>query len=162
MQVQGTQAVKEYSGAFDAGKKIYSKYGLNGLYKGYASTLARDGSFYGFYFMAYEIIMKFLQGDDKVVNPTYGFLAGGTTGMLSWLLTFPLDSLKSIAQTENFENRKYSNYRGMVTSVLKEQGMAKLYNGLGVCLLRSFPVNAITFAFYEMAKKELMQVVQRN
>ena len=106
--------------------------------------------------------MKVLQGDEKVINPTYGFLAGGTTGMISWLLTFPLDSLKSISQTESFDQRKYSSYRGMVSSVLKEQGLAKLYNGLGVCLLRSFPVNAITFAFYEVAKKELMQIVQKN
>lgn len=154
--------MKEYSGAFDAGKKIYSKYGLNGLYKGYVSTLARDGSFYGCYFLAYEIIMKILQGDEKVINPTYGFLAGGTTGMISWLLTFPLDSLKSISQTESFEQKKHSSYRAMVATVLKEQGASKLYNGLGVCLLRSFPVNAITFAFYELAKKELMQIVHKN
>ena len=132
------------------------------MYKGYVATLARDISFYGFYFLAYEMIMKALQGEDKVVNPTYGFLAGGTTGMLSWLLTFPFDSLKSITQTESFESKKYPNYRTMVASVLKEQGVKKLYNGLGVCLLRSFPVNAITFAFYEMTKKELLQAVHKN
>lgn len=110
--------------------------------------------------MFYEIIARSLQGpDSEKISAKNGFIAGGLTGIISWLVAFPFDSLKSISQTEDFENKKYKNYRHMCASVIKEGGAKKLYNGLPVCMLRAFPVNAITFAFYEIAKEQIMTSV---
>jgi solute carrier family 25 (mitochondrial carnitine/acylcarnitine transporter), member 20/29 len=108
------------------------------------------------------MICKVLKGDSEKASPLSGFIAGGTTGSISWLLTFPTDSFKSISQTEDFDNRKYSSYRDMVAKVVKEKGFGKLYSGLGVCMLRAFPVNAITFAFYEVARTNIMSSVYKN
>lgn len=156
MQIQGTMAVKQYSGAFNAGQQIAVKYGIRGLYKGFVGTLVRDSMFKAIFFTSNDLIMKAFHGNSTVINPTYAFIAGGLTGIVSWLAIFPLDSLKSIQQTESLDHKKYSGYTSMVQTVLKEQGVAKLYRGLGVCLLRSFPVNAVTFMLYNLAKTRLV------
>jgi solute carrier family 25 carnitine/acylcarnitine transporter 20/29 len=155
MQIQGKKKI--YNGSLDAGIKIFKKHGIAGVQKGWVATVVRDVGFFGLYFTFYEIIARALQGGEgDVIDPFNGFIAGGLTGIISWVSVFPTDSLKSISQTEDFENRKYKNYRHMVKTVIKEQGMKKLYNGLPVCTLRAFPVNAITFAFYELAKKQIL------
>lgn len=151
-----------YTGSLDAGQKIYQKHGLRGIWKGWTATMIRDVSFYGLYFTFYEILCKSMKGDNEKASPLIGFLAGGTTGCISWLLIFPTDSFKSISQTDNLENRKFKNYRDKLVRVVKEKGFNKLYSGLGVCLLRAFPVNAITFAFYEVAKTNIMESIYKN
>lgn len=161
MQIQGTQEVKLYSGSIDAGVKIFKKYGFSAVQKGWVATLARDSTFFGFYFMFYEIVarqIQTIQGTlDQPITPLQGFLSGGITGVASWVMTFPTDSLKSIAQTEelNPAKRVYTGYLNMVSTIMKKEGIKKLYNGLFVCTLRGFPVNAITFLFYEVARDQI-------
>ena len=161
MQIQGTKKVKLYTGSIDAGIKIFKQYGISGVAKGWVATVARDGTFFGFYFMFYEIIARLIQGskDDKI-SPLAGFVAGGATGIITWVSTFPTDSLKSIAQADSLDKskRQYTGYINMVSTVLREQGIKKLYNGLFVCALRGFPANAVTFLFYEVAKDGFMKL----
>ena len=56
--------------------------------------------------------------------------------MFSWFLTYPLDSIKTRVQNENI-------------TLLNAFNKGHLYNGLTVCLLRSFFVNSIGFFIYE-------------
>ena len=160
MQIQGTQKVQKYTGSIDAGMKLFKKWGIRGVAKGWVATLWRDGTFFGFYFMFYEVIVKMLQGSgnhDEKPSPLTGFLAGGFTGIISWVGTFPTDSLKSIAQADSLDpaKRQYRGYFNMVSKVIAENGIGKLYNGLFVCTLRAFPVNAVTFLFYELARSNI-------
>lgn len=161
MQIQGTQKIKKYSGSIDAGMKIFKKHGFQAVQKGWVATIGRDGPFFGLYFMFYEMIARALQGDNGgKITAFQGFLSGGLTGVVSWVITFPLDSLKSISQTEplNQSQRVYSGYMNMVKTVVQKEGAQKLYNGLLVCTLRGFPVNAVTFLFYEMAKDQIQNL----
>lgn len=82
--------------------------------------------------------------------------AGGITGIFSWGICFPLDCFKTLAQTESFTDPKFKGYTHMVSTVLRTKGVLSLYNGLKVCLMRGFPVNAITFLFYEISRDQIM------
>lgn len=158
MQIEGTKEVKRYSGSIDAGIKIFKQHGFAAVQKGWVATMWRDGPFFAFYFMLYEEVAKILKGgSDDPITPLQGFLAGGTTGVLSWVLTFPTDTLKSIAQTEELDagKRLYKGYFDMVRTIIKTEGIKKLYNGLLVVTLRGFPVNAVTFLCYEIARSEI-------
>lgn len=161
MQIQGTQKVKKYTGSIDAGVKIFKKHGFAAVQKGWVATVARDAPFFGFYFMFYEIVARIIQGNEGgPITPLQGFISGGVTGVISWVLTFPTDSLKSIAQTEKLDKgqRVYKSYLNMISTVLRKEGIRKLYNGLFVCTLRGFPVNAVTFLCYEVAKGEIQHL----
>jgi Mitochondrial carrier protein len=47
-----------YRGPFDAVKKIASKYGIRGIYKGQGVTFLREAMGYGAYFWAYEKLVQ--------------------------------------------------------------------------------------------------------
>ena len=70
-------------------------------------------------------------------------LAGGISGVLSWLITYPIDTIKS---------RMQSN----LCSTIKESfQIGNLYHGLGYCLLRAFIVNGASFYTYEMTLSKI-------
>ena len=57
LQIQSTDN-KIYSGPGDAVKKIVSKHGIAGLFKGQVATVTREAVGYGAYFWAYEKLMQ--------------------------------------------------------------------------------------------------------
>ncbi len=64
-------------------------------------------------------------------------LAGGISGVLSWLITYPIDTIKS---------RMQSN---LCSSIRESFRIGNLYHGLGYCLFRAFIVNGASFYTYE-------------
>ena len=73
-----------YAGPFDAMKKIFTQYGIAGIYKGQVVTLWREATGYGIYFWAYEKLMqremqrKGIRRDQ--VNPANAVLFGAAAG----------------------------------------------------------------------------------
>ena len=65
------------------------------------------------------------------------FHAGGLAGMLSWLITYPVDVMKTRIQTN------------MKITYVDALSKGKLTNGLGFCLARAYIVNSISFVVYE-------------
>ena len=67
------------------------------------------------------------------------FIAGGMAGVLSWLGTYPIDTIKTRIQTN--------------PDMTVHQALAKgnLWKGISLCLGRAFFVNAFHFYMYEKA-----------
>lgn len=81
-------------------------------------------------------------------------LAGGFAGALSWLVVYPIDVIKSNIQT--LPDRTPKPQRKILyvaRHMYQQQGMAAFFKGLSVTMIRSFPVNAITFLGYEYLLK---------
>ena len=55
----------------------------------------------GVYFMSYEWLQEVLSSDPdkKTLSPLATLMAGGTAGILNWLIAIPPDVLKSRLQT---------------------------------------------------------------
>jgi len=159
IQLQSKGTTHIYNGSVDAAVKIFKEYGFVGLQKGWVGTVVRDGPFFGVYYAIYELIMRAMKAGDPNAKTSsiQMIVAGGSTGVLSWALLFPLDTFKSIAQTEDFKNKQFKNYRHLVKDTLRTKGFSGFYNGFAVCLIRGFPVNAITFLFYELSRNMLMK-----
>lgn len=149
-----------YTGTIDAAKKIYSKYGFAGLQKGYSATLLREMVFFGVYFNSYEFIFRILNSGQNQEHKDFKkiLLAGGMTGLVTWSVVMPIDTLKTLAQAEEFEYKKYRNFRHMTSQVIKQRGLFSLYTGLSVVMWRAFPVNATRFTFWETAKNVLAPI----
>lgn len=77
--------------------------------------------------------------DKHSINQLVG---GGLAGSISWLITYPIDVLKTryITYPELFFNK--SNIYNMIFN-------KSLFNGLSYCLLRAFLANGIGYYVYK-------------
>eukprot|EP01080_Neovahlkampfia_damariscottae_P007020 gene7020-11185_t len=153
------EGVKKYNGAFDCGKKIFQERGIQGIYKGTVSTLARDVPGSGIYFAAYEIVKRaFIPKDGTAadLNSFHTLFAGGMAGLTGWIYMLPADTVKSRIQSA--EAGKYSGMMDCVRQLIKTEGYGAFYRGIGPVFLRSFPANAACFFGFETAMKLLNKI----
>jgi solute carrier family 25 carnitine/acylcarnitine transporter 20/29 len=81
-----------YRGPFDAVKKIGSKYGIRGIYKGQGVTFLREAIGYSAYFWTYEKLVQREMALKNIrreqISPgsavLYGAAAGYAVSILSW------------------------------------------------------------------------------
>lgn len=69
------------------------------------------------------------------------FISGGFSGCISWLITYPIDTIKTRKQI----------YQNLTLLQLIKQG--SLFKGITITLTRAFIVNSFCFTFYEYLKK---------
>lgn len=133
---------------------ILRTYGTDALYRGYSVNTAREMVFLGTYFSVYEHIKSFqLHNTGFSVSPSIAVpLAGGLAGALGWLVSFPLDCVKSNIQGVNLAI--YSNQRvntvAVARDLIRSKGFLGLYSGVVPSILRAFLVSSSRFSAYEM------------
>jgi solute carrier family 25 carnitine/acylcarnitine transporter 20/29 len=157
-----------FRGPFDALHKIVNGHGIRGLYRGFAVTAWREVPAFGLYFAAYDCIKESVSDllcsrwnwdtapDSNVHLWAASSLGGGFSGALTWALIYPFDVVKTRIQTAPLETpieKRRMVY--MFRKVLDEHGWRFFFRGLGVTLLRAFPVNAIIFPVYEITLEHL-------
>ena len=149
-------------------RHVYSQEGVRGLFRGYAATALRDTPSYGVYFLTYEYSKDRLLAASSLQSPLLPMLAaGGIAGCLSWLSCYPVDVVKSVIQTETAVAAGVGGV-GSVGSGLGmwdvtkrlyvEGGVGRFFRGVSPCLLRSVPVNAVTFVVYEHSQLLLQRI----
>ncbi|XP_075471193.1 mitochondrial basic amino acids transporter isoform X1 [Ascaphus truei] len=152
MQLQGTGEYKSksktYKNSLDCLVKIHRKEGLRGINRGMVTTFFRETPSFGFYFLTYDCLTRYLhcESNDSWIIPKLLF-AGGMSGIASWLSTYPIDVIKSRLQADGIGG--VNHYNGIVDCVRKSyavEGWRVFTRGLTSTLLRAFPVNAATFA----------------
>lgn len=138
---------------------------LRGIYRGLLVTASRDVVGFGTYFFCYESLMQYSTkktGQNREnLSTIFPFVNGGIAGACSWLINFPVDTVKSRYQVDGAENQpfKYRNARDCFSKILKEGGIRLLYNGLSMGLLRAFVNSAFLFPAYEFSKRFLSDYV---
>ena len=83
------------------------------------------------------------------IAPWQQLVAGGIGGIATWVVSYPMDVIKSRIQTD-------SSYRGIwhcAATSYKAEGMSVFFKGLETTIVRAFPVNAIIFITYEVLMK---------
>jgi solute carrier family 25 carnitine/acylcarnitine transporter 20/29 len=154
----GTRRGVVYKDSFDATRKIVANHGIAGLYRGLIATCCRQGPAFGIYFTSYGIIKEWGQQQHVFGNEwTACVFAGGTAGAISWGVVYPFDLLKSRIQALPLDaSKKESSLEHTTRSVVKRGGWGALYRGLGITLVRAFPVNGIIFCVYEYSLTKLI------
>lgn len=114
------------------------------IYKGLPITVVREVLAAGIYFSSYNLMKN------EYNMPT--FISGGLGGSLSWLITYPIDTVKTQYQASNCNLNTLEFIKKMAKN--KDNCLynrnSKLWNGLGLCLARGFIVNSVSFVVYEM------------
>ena len=106
------------------------------LYNGLHLTLVRDSVGFSIYFGSYNYFQS--KNNNSLIN-------GGIAGMLSWIYSFPFDTIKTIQQTHDLSFKKaYQTIK-----------FKQLIKGIHIVLIRSFIVNAGIFYSFEHIKNIL-------
>jgi solute carrier family 25 carnitine/acylcarnitine transporter 20/29 len=104
-------------------------------YSGLGLTIAREVSSSPIYFGTFHYCNDHLRQN--------AFVSGGIAGIASWIVSYPIDTLKTRRQLN----------QSLKLQQLINQG--PLYNGLTITLIRAFIVNSCCFSMYEYCKKKL-------
>lgn len=94
---------------------------------GLRATVARESLATSIYFGSFE---KFKENNYNI------FIAGGSAGVLSWLLTYPLDVIKT-----RIHSGEYLSWESAIKG-------GNIWKGLYTCLCRGFLVNGVSFTIY--------------
>ncbi|XP_030370641.1 putative tricarboxylate transport protein, mitochondrial [Scaptodrosophila lebanonensis] len=79
-----------------------------------------------------------------------GIVAGGITGGIEVMITYPTEFVKTQLQLdEKGKAKKYTGIVDCVAKTIKERGFFGLYRGLSVLLVGSIPKCAVRFGGYE-------------
>ncbi|GAT22895.1 hepatocellular carcinoma down-regulated mitochondrial carrier protein [Aspergillus luchuensis] len=162
LQTQPHGALALYTGPFDCARKIISQAGiLRGLYRGQVATLIREGHGIGVWFASYEGFLGLAahrQGKRREELPSWQIaVCGGLAGEMLWLLSHPVDVIKSKMQSDGFgRDQKYKGLREAVRMTWRGEGVGGLFSGIGPALARAMPVSAGTFAVVEVVRKVLV------
>ena len=148
------QTSKQFSGNFDCLRHILKNEGIKGMFKGLSSTILRETPSYGLYFSVYEYFhRKFGDSYISCLN------AGGIAGTVAWAQCYPIDVIKTRLQTlpiyPNLGWDKYDGFFDCANKIYKKEGFSTFYRGLSSCLIRAYPVNAVTFLVYETLMNHL-------
>jgi len=160
LQMEGTGRKGKTISAMRMARSIVKNSGPKELYKGAVITLLREIPATAMYFGAYEYARKGLkdQYGDKQWTP---IVAGGVAGLLSWIVSYPQDVVKTKLQCDSGAIRKYANNRlirdGGIINCAKEiwglKGVTGFTKGFSACSLKAVIAEAATFFVYENMKK---------
>ncbi|CAK9436516.1 uncharacterized protein LODBEIA_P10740 [Lodderomyces beijingensis] len=130
--------------------------GWRGLYSGFYQHFLRDSISTGIYYSFYESMKWSINvlTNESVNKPsaTSVLLAGGLSGVFSWILIFPMDTAKSLVQKDAVSTivaRKYHLPQESLRAS-KQASPKKHYRGLGISVTRSFITNMVFFGVFEL------------
>jgi len=160
LQIQGQKAEAgvppKYKGPSDVVRQLYREGGIRSIFKGTTATLLRDCPGSMAYFGAYEGFKRMLTPEgaspSSLSVPVILF-AGGMAGVCNWAIAIPPDVIKSRYQSA--PEGTYSGILDVVRQLLKNEGPAAFFKGLGPAMIRAFPANAVCFMGVEVSRKLL-------
>ena len=120
-------------------------------------TAVRDIPSFAVYFSLYEYSKAWLsQGQPDGACDWQILASGGLAGVVAWASIYPLDTVKTIIQSQPASGGISANpvtaWRQVTAGV---GGHAVLWRGFSACCLRALPLNACAFWGYEFTITKL-------
>uniref|UniRef100_A0A1A9W5D5 Mitochondrial basic amino acids transporter n=1 Tax=Glossina brevipalpis TaxID=37001 RepID=A0A1A9W5D5_9MUSC len=142
MQLQTVdQPGKKFNCPLDYLLHVVRTEGYVGTMRGVGFTAFRDVPGFAAYFSAFE----FLTGLQSPPTAWWTLTAGGFAGIASWLVSYPIDVVKTCIQADDPANPKFKGYMDVVRKGYKSEGLHFFFRGINSTMIRSFPMNAACF-----------------
>lgn len=154
----GQERVKTGIGFIEAFTLIGKEEGIKGYWKGNLPQVIRIIPYSAVQLFAYETYKKLFQGKDGELSVLGRLAAGACAGMTSTFVTYPLDVLRLRLAVEP----GYKTMTQVASNMIREEGFASFYNGLGPSLIGIAPYIAVNFCVFDLVKKALPEKYQKR
>ncbi|KAE9611046.1 putative mitochondrial carrier protein [Lupinus albus] len=154
----GQESAKKTISLVEAVTVIGKEEGIKGYWKGNLPQVIRVIPYSAVQLFAYEIYKKIFRGKNGELSVVGRLAAGAFAGMTSTFITYPLDVLRLRLAVEP-GCRSMSE---VALSMLKEEGFASFYYGLGPSLIGIAPYIAVNFCVFDLLKKSLPEKYQKR
>lgn len=154
----GEEGVKKGIGFLEAIALIGKEEGAKGYWKGNLPQVIRIIPYSAAQLFAYEAYKKLFSGKDGQLSVIGRLAAGACAGMTSTFVTYPLDVLRLRLAVEPGSKTMTQ----VALNMLKEEGIASFYNGLGPSLIGIAPYIAVNFCVFDLVKKGLPEKYQKR
>ena len=141
-------------GAVAEARRLWAWRGPRGLYLGHAVNVARESVFLSVFFGTYAASRGALEGPVALPSSLAVPLSGGLSGAAGWLVSLPLDTVKSNVQGQALPcpGKPPEGALAVLRRVLAGPGgLAALYEGAAPAVARAFVVSSTRFSAYEAA-----------
>ncbi len=85
-------------------------------------------------------------------------ISGGIAGLLSWIIGYPVDFIKTKIQSQDLDNKSYRSILDCYLTNYRKYGLNGFTRGLFTVCLRAIPVNAVGF----LVEEEVADVMERK
>jgi len=141
-----------YTGLFDVIKKIASKEGISGVYRGLPAQWIGIAPEKAIKLTCNDLLRyMFTNKETGEIKVIHEMIAGGAAGFSQVFITNPYELIKVRLQTATVDGHA----KKTIGQVVSEVGMKGLFTGAGACLLRDVPFSALYFTLYGNLKKGL-------
>ncbi|XP_026821863.1 mitochondrial folate transporter/carrier isoform X1 [Rhopalosiphum maidis] len=153
----GRNAIPNYAGLGNAVTTIFRQEGIKGLYKGVTPNVWGSGSAWGFYFLFYNSIKAWIQGDNtkKPLGPALHMTAAAEAGILTLMITNPVWVVKTRLCLQFDKpidpSKSYSGMWDAFRKIYGAEGVRGLYKGF-VPGMFGVSHGALQFMTYEEMK----------
>ncbi|KAI5663499.1 hypothetical protein M9H77_22822 [Catharanthus roseus] len=154
----GQESMKKGIGFIEAITLIGKEEGIKGYWKGNLPQVIRIIPYSAVQLFAYEAYKKLFRGKDGELSVIGRLAAGACAGMTSTFVTYPLDVLRLRLAVEP----GYKTMTQVALNMLKEEGVASFYSGLGPSLIGIAPYIAVNFCVFDLVKKSLPEKYQKR
>uniref|UniRef100_A0A6M2ECN4 Uncharacterized protein n=1 Tax=Populus davidiana TaxID=266767 RepID=A0A6M2ECN4_9ROSI len=154
----GQESAKKAIGFIEAIVMIGKEEGIKGYWKGNLPQVIRIIPYSAVQLFAYETYKNLFKGKDGELSVIGRLAAGACAGMTSTFVTYPLDVLRLRLAVEP----GYRTMSEIALTMLREEGVASFYYGLGPSLLGIAPYIAVNFCIFDLVKKSLPEKYQQK
>ncbi|KAM7526476.1 hypothetical protein LguiA_016378 [Lonicera macranthoides] len=154
----GQESAKKAIGFIEALTLIGTEEGIKGYWKGNLPQVMRIIPYSAVQLVAYDTYKKLFRRKDGELSVIGRLAAGACAGMTSTFVTYPLDVLRLRLAVEP----GYRTMTEVALNMLREEGIASFYNGLGASLVGIAPYIAVNFCVYDLVKKSFPEKYQRR
>jgi solute carrier family 25 carnitine/acylcarnitine transporter 20/29 len=139
-------------------QNIYKDHGFKGFYLAFPAAFIRETIASTIYFTVYEYFknkekLKHNRHNIKIYN---SFIYGALAGAVNWLITFPIDIVKTKVISDTIRGeRRFNNIYDCVSKTYKSEGITGFYRGFSVVLARSLVVNGVVLTSFELCRSRL-------
>lgn len=138
----------------------YKQSGIRGFFMAFQFSLLREGIASTVYFSSYE----YMKNKEKIKNRTTkiqfykSFLFGAIAGGINWLITFPIDSVKTklISDSVITNNKVYKNAFDCIKVNYEKSGIKVFYNGFSLVFCRGLIVNGVVLSSFDFCRARLI------
>lgn len=131
----------KYKSSWQCAKYLAYQGGPKLLSRGQLLTIYREVPACSIYFVSFERILNSFDVNDNKHALWHLMMAGGLAGCASWLVTYPIDVIKTRYQA----NENYKTIKECILKTYKFEGYYGFWRGLSYALLRF-----VNFAFLNL------------